>query len=140
MPQPNGGGDPRLPADMFVLSTEVTIAAAHYLAGHVGPCEKLHGHNYRIRLVVASSRLDPLGMGMDFADLKRLLREITAPFDHRNLNEVPPFDRINPTAEHLARHLYLEAAKRLSPPMAVRRVDVFETPTTCAAYEVAEED
>jgi len=124
---------------MFILSAEVTFAAAHFLAGHAGPCEKIHGHNYRIRLTVVSHGLDSLGMAMDFADLKRLLRDITSPFDHRSLNEVPPFDRINPTAEHLARHLHGEARRRLPPPLAVRRVEVFETPTTCASYETGPE-
>jgi 6-pyruvoyltetrahydropterin/6-carboxytetrahydropterin synthase len=72
---------------------------------------------------------------MDFAELKRLLKEITAPFDHRNLNEIPPFDRLNPTAEHLARHIAEETARRLPPGPAVRRVEVWETATSCAIYE-----
>jgi 6-pyruvoyltetrahydropterin/6-carboxytetrahydropterin synthase len=123
---------------MFAVSAEVTFSAAHSLSGYAGPCEKVHGHNYRIRLTVASPRLEALGWVMDFADLKRLLQEITAPFDHRNLNEVPPFDRLNPTAEHLARHFFHEAARRVNSPARVCRAEVFETPTSCAVFEDTE--
>jgi len=123
---------------MFAVSSEVTFSAAHSLSGAAGPCEKVHGHNYRVRLTVASPTLGPQGWVMDFADLKRLLREITDPFDHGNLNEIPPFDHLNPTAEHLARHFFLEAAQRIAAPARVRRVEVFETPTARAVFEDAD--
>ena len=119
---------------MFAVSTEVEFAAAHALAGYAGPCEKLHGHNYRVRLIVTAPELDGVGMVMDFAELKRVLKDITAPLDHQNLNEIAPFDRLNSTAEHLARHLYEEARKRIGPPLRVWRVEVYETPTSCASY------
>ncbi len=119
---------------MFAVSAEVEFAAAHALAGYAGPCEKLHGHNYRVRLMVASPELDRLGMVMDFTELKRILKEITAPLDHQNLNELPPFQRQNSTAEHLARHLFAEAEKRIASPFQVRRVEVYETSTSCAAF------
>jgi 6-pyruvoyltetrahydropterin/6-carboxytetrahydropterin synthase len=120
---------------MFAVAAEVEFAAAHALTGYSGPCENLHGHNYRVRLQVSAPEVDALGMVLDFVDLKRILKDITAPLDHRNLNDVEPFTRKNPTAEHLARHIYEEARKRIAPPLMVTRVEVYETPTSCATYE-----
>ena len=122
---------------MFTVCKEFTFAAGHSIRGHRGGCENLHGHNYRVRVWVSSEELDDLGMVLDFADLKALAAEVLDPFDHRVLNEVPPFDTVNTTAELLSRHVYDEIAARLPRErgLAMRRVEVWETDTACAVYE-----
>jgi 6-pyruvoyltetrahydropterin/6-carboxytetrahydropterin synthase len=84
---------------------------------------------------VVPRRLDELGMVIDFADLKRIVSEILGPFDHRVINELPPFDVRNTTAELLAEYVYQEADARLAGPrLAVARVEVWENESACAVY------
>ena len=91
---------------MYTVFKDFTFSAAHAIRGHTRGCQNLHGHNYRIRVHVAAEELDELGMVIDFADLKAVMQEVVGPFDHRVINEIPPFDaELNPTAEVLAREL-----------------------------------
>jgi 6-pyruvoyltetrahydropterin/6-carboxytetrahydropterin synthase len=144
---------------MYTIFKDFSFAAAHAIRGHTGGCQNLHGHNYRVRVHLRARRLDELGMVLDFADLKAIMQEVVGPFDHQVLNEVPPFDERNTTAELLARYVFDEVAKRLParpetddragvggaggadrPRLAVVRVEVWENDTSCAAYEPEEED
>jgi 6-pyruvoyltetrahydropterin/6-carboxytetrahydropterin synthase len=125
---------------MHIISKDFSFSAAHAIRGHTRGCQNLHGHNYRVRVHLRAGRLDALGMVLDFADLKAIMQEILGPFDHRLLNEVPPFDERNTTAELLAEHVYGEVCRRLPPfdggrGVEVRRVEVWENDTACAAYE-----
>lgn len=120
---------------MFTVFKEFTFAAAHRIRGHQGGCENLHGHNYRVRVHVAAETLDALGMVIDFADLKRIVAEVVDPFDHRLINEVPPFDERNTTAEKLAEYVYEEVERRLPEGRRLRRVEIWETDSSCAIYE-----
>ncbi len=122
---------------MYRIFKDFTFAAAHAIRGHTGGCENLHGHNYRVRIHVAASALDGLGMVIDFADLKAIAREILRPFDHQVINDIPPFDRVNPTAEALSGYIYYEVAKKLPPRVAVSRVEVWENDSSCAVFESA---
>jgi len=123
-------------ASVFTVFKDYAFSAAHSIRGHRGGCENLHGHGYRVRLHVGAARLDELGMVVDFAVLKALLGEVLGPFDHRVINDVPPFDRVNTTAENLAHHVYGEAARRLDDErLRVLRVEVWENDGACAAYE-----
>jgi 6-pyruvoyltetrahydropterin/6-carboxytetrahydropterin synthase len=123
-------------ARVFTVFKDYAIAAAHSIRGHTGGCENLHGHNYRVRVHVGAERLDALGMVVDFADLKAVLGEVLGPFDHRVINDVPPFDRINTTAERLAEHVYGEVARRLDDErLRVLKVEVWENDTSCASFE-----
>jgi 6-pyruvoyltetrahydropterin/6-carboxytetrahydropterin synthase len=121
---------------MFEITLEESLSAAHALRAYQGACERVHGHNYRVRVSLEGERLDAAGLLMDFVELRRLLREILEPFDHRMLNEVPPFDALNPTAENMARHFFDELARRLAgrPAVRVAEVRVWETPGATAAY------
>ena len=122
---------------MHTVFKDFQFAAAHAIRGHTRGCENLHGHNYRVRVHVAARELDALGMVLDFADLKSVVQEVLGPFDHRVINEVPPFDRRNTTAELLAEFVYDEVGRRLPEPERVRvvRVEVWENETSCAVYE-----
>ena len=127
----------------FTVFKDFELSAGHAIRGHTRGCQHLHGHNYRVRVHVSACQLDPLGMVIDFADLKTVVAEVAGPFDHRVINDVPPFDETNTTAELLAHHVYREVARRLageSTPgggarVRVERVEVWETPTSCAIYE-----
>jgi 6-pyruvoyltetrahydropterin/6-carboxytetrahydropterin synthase len=123
-------------APRFTVFKEIGFAAAHFLREYHGKCEALHGHNYRVRVYVGADELDPEGMVLDFVELRRVLREVVDErLDHRHLNEVPPFDSRNPTAEHIAQWIAEEAAARIDD-ARVRVVEchVWETETNCAIY------
>ncbi len=124
---------------MFEVTVDHTFAAGHALRGYRGKCENPHGHNYRVRLTLRGSQLDSIGLLYDFADVKCLLREIAEPLDHQFMNDVPPFDKLNPSAENLAKFFYEETERRLGeqwPDNGVRvaSVTVWETDTTTATY------
>ena len=126
---------------MHAIFKDFSFAAAHAIRGHTRGCQNLHGHNYRVRVHLRARRLDELGMVLDFADLKAIMQEILGPFDHRVINEVPPFDQRNTTAELLAEYVFGEVGKRLPESagrrrrIEVTRVEVWENDTACAAYE-----
>jgi 6-pyruvoyltetrahydropterin/6-carboxytetrahydropterin synthase len=125
---------------MYTVCKEFSFSAAHQIRGHTGGCERVHGHNYRVRVHVSATALDPLGMVVDFADLKAMMGEILAPFDHRLLNDVPPFDARNTTAELLAEHVCRAVGERLREPrLRVARVEVWESDGAGAIYEPPEE-
>lgn len=120
----------------FAIVKEYRFAAAHFIPDHPGKCRRLHGHNYRVRVELGADELDRLGMVLDFAEVKKLLDAAAGRFDHRLLNEMEPFDRINSTAEEIARHLHDVLAGHLSENGRVRveRVEVWEGETSCAIY------
>ena len=121
---------------MFRIFKDFTFSAAHSIRGHTGGCENLHGHNYRVRIHLESSELDELGMVLDFADLKAMAAEILMPFDHQVINEIPPFDERNTTAELFSQYVFDEVEKRLEEPrVRCARVEVWENETSCAIYE-----
>jgi 6-pyruvoyltetrahydropterin/6-carboxytetrahydropterin synthase len=117
---------------MFEITVEESFSAAQWLRGHRGKCEHVHGHNYRVRVSLEGERLDEAGLLMDFAEVRRRLREAIEPLDHRLLNEVPPFDTLNPTAENLAKYLYEELSRRLA--VRIAEVRIRETDSATAAY------
>lgn len=119
---------------MYILEVEDSFSAAHQLREYQGKCEKLHGHNWRVRLTVAGTELDRCGMLVDFTVLKRSLREALARYDHAFLNEVEPFMRINPTSENLARELAERLAAQMPAGAQVEAVTVWESERCRATY------
>jgi 6-pyruvoyltetrahydropterin/6-carboxytetrahydropterin synthase len=122
---------------MHTIFKDFPFSAAHAIRGHTRGCQNLHGHNYRVRVHLQASQLDALGMVLDFADLKAMMQEIVGPFDHQVINEIPPFDERNTTAELLSQYVFEEVERRLAGQERVRvvRVEVWETDTSCAIYE-----
>ena len=120
---------------MYSVRVESEFAAAHFLTHYQGKCEKLHGHNYRVRLWANGKALDEGGMLADFALLKNALREVCKTLDHTNLNENGIFSG-DPSSERIARYIFEEVFKFLPPEIAelLSSVDVFETPTSMARY------
>ncbi len=127
---------------MFEVSVEETFASGHALRGYRGKCENVHGHNYKVEVTLEGERLDSTGLLVDFVEIKRLLRGIIERLDHRFLNDVPPFDEWNPSAENMARYFYEEMAKgleadRREAPVRVAQVKIWETDTTTATYRLS---
>ncbi|MFP4248517.1 MAG: 6-carboxytetrahydropterin synthase QueD [Armatimonadota bacterium] len=119
---------------MYELTVERDFSAAHLMRGYDGACARLHGHNYRVLLRVEGEELDGCGMLVDFSELKAAFDEILAELDHRNLNEIPPFDEINPSSEHLARYIYERARDAISGEARVTSVTIHESPTSSVTY------
>lgn len=121
---------------MYTIFKDFSFAAAHFIRGHTGGCENLHGHNYRVRVLVEARDLDELGMVVDFSELRAALEKVVGPFDHRVINDILPFDERNTTAELLSEYVYQEMSRRLNDGrVRVCRVEVWENDTSCARYE-----
>ena len=122
---------------MFEVSVEETFSAGHALRGYRGKCENVHGHNYKLRVTLEGPQLDSIGLLYDFTHLKRVIREIVGGVDHKFLNDLAPFDVLNPSAENLAKYFYDETARQMNamPEGArVTSVTIWETDTTSATY------
>ena len=121
---------------MFEVTIEETFSAGHALRNYHGKCENPHGHNYRCELSVAGAELDAAGLLVDFVELKRALHEVLDRLDHQWLNDITPFDGINPSAENIARHVYDEVAGKLADKTGARVsfVRLWETDTARATY------
>ena len=87
---------------MFQIFVETHFSAGHHLRNYPGNCERPHGHNWKVKITVKASKLDELGMGVDFRTLKNSLGRIMDDLDHRNLNEHPDFLDKNPSSENIA--------------------------------------
>ena len=120
----------------FTIKTVTDFAAAHSLRGYDGPCQRLHGHNWKIEVEVQAETLDSVGMTMDFKVLKKYTKEVIDRLDHYNLNDIPPFDVINPTAENLTKYFYDEIAALIKgDAVSMKSVTIWETERACARYE-----
>lgn len=115
----------------YTVSVERNFSAAHALREYRGRCERLHGHNWKVRIAFSGRKLNKIGMLVDFTELKAVLDDILAVVDHRYLNEVPPFDKINPTAENIAAYIFSRLQKRI-PSVKVAEVQVWESETSSA--------
>ena len=121
---------------MFEVTVEQTFAAGHALRNYRGKCENVHGHNYRVRVTVQGDQLDATGLLVDFIDVNRLISGTVEYLDHRFINDLPPFDRLNPSAENLARYFYEKVSEGLKSEVAARvaEVQVWETDVSSAVY------
>lgn len=120
---------------MYEITVTRHIDAAHYLRGYQGKCEAVHGHRYRVVVRLAAEELDDIGLAYDFTDVKRHLDAILARYDHTCLNDVPPFDKINPSAENLAAAIYNELKEKLAgEPVVLTAVEAWETPEQGVSY------
>ena len=120
---------------MYEVSVEQHFDAAHFLRGYQGKCEALHGHRFKVVVRIKSSVVNDIGIAYDFVELKQHLRDILAKFDHTCLNDVPPFDKINPSSENIASTIYNELQPKLvGAPVSLSSVEVWESPQTGVSY------
>jgi 6-pyruvoyltetrahydropterin/6-carboxytetrahydropterin synthase len=120
---------------MYELKVVTQFAAAHRLENFYGKCEALHGHNWKVEVLVVGEQLDEAGLLLDFGVLKARTNALIEEIDHKYLNELEAFRGQNPSSENLARHLFeqLTAALRQDG-VRISRVNVWESDTSCASY------
>jgi 6-pyruvoyltetrahydropterin/6-carboxytetrahydropterin synthase len=116
----------------YKLSVVKTFASAHCLREYKGKCENIHGHNWKVRAAFGGTKLDKTGMLIDFTDLKAHLDKIMALLDHKFLNDTPPFDKINPTAENIAGFIFEKLKKAETDTAKVCEIEVWESETSSA--------
>ena len=121
---------------MYTVSVQAHYDSAHFLRKYKGKCERLHGHRYVVEVALQTDQLNESGIAFDFVDLKAILRELADGLDHQNLNDIPPFDELESSAENQARYFYEELEKRLPPELAhgLLYARVWETPVQWAQY------
>jgi len=112
---------------MYKLTVESDFSAAHRLVNYPGACHRIHGHNWKVKATIAAEQLDEMGMVIDLFDLKKILDDCLEQFDHRIINEVQPFDKINPTSENLAQYIYEYIEKQLPENIKIVQIEIFET-------------
>ncbi len=122
-------------AALYTLKITLDFAAAHSLRDYPGNCSRLHGHNWKVEAEVVAPHLNDVGMGIDFKVIRTAAREIAERLDHQNLNEISPFDKINPTAENIAAYFYNELAKILNDDrVKVSSITIWETERASVRY------
>lgn len=123
---------------MYEISAFAHFDAAHFLRGYAGKCANIHGHRWKVEIALQGAELNNLGILIDFMEVKNMLREVLDIFDHKMINDIAPFDRINPTAENLARFIFDEMAGKLQQLMVngvkMTKVTVWESETASATY------
>ena len=121
---------------MFEVCVEDTFAAGHALRNYKGKCENKHGHNYRVLVTFRGEQLDSIGLLLDFVEVKRIMSVIVDRLDHTWLNDFPPFDVLNPSAENMAKYIYDEIKANLKADngVSLAEVKLWETDTSSAIY------
>ncbi len=118
----------------YVLEVATGFEAAHHLTSYGGAPEPVHGHSWRVIARLGADRLDAEGIAFDFVAVRRALTALASRFDHRDINSVPPFDRLSPTTERLAEWFFGALAEALGPGAPLEAVTVFEGPDASATF------
>lgn len=120
---------------MYNIMVEDTFSSAHHLRNYEGKCENLHGHNWKVQVVVSGEKLDDEGLLIDFTILKVILKKITDQLDHKDLNGLEHFSGINPTSENIATYIHAQMDKELAGyPVALKSITLWENEKQCASY------
>lgn len=117
----------------FEVSMTQEFAAAHWLDNYEGNCKNIHGHTWKVEIIVSGEQLNEAGMLVDFREVRKVLASIVARFDHGLLNNISPFDKLNPTAENIAQYIYCEA-KNYFENQKIVLVKVWESSSAWASY------
>jgi len=119
---------------LYKVSVTTHFDAAHQLNGYEGPCQALHGHTWKVRVDVVTGRKDEVGISLDFKELKSITHQVLDRFDHKYINQVAPFDHINPTAENLSAYIFDEIEKLLPDKVSMSEVTVWESESYAISY------
>ena len=120
---------------MFVLKIVTDFASAHSLRDYPGDCSRLHGHNWQVEVLVESEVLNDVGIAIDFREIKKQTKVVSKRLDHQYLIEIEPFDKLNPTAENIAKYFFEEVGKLINnKDVSVKEVVIWETPRASVAY------
>jgi|TARA_B100001250_G_C19816500_1_gene798714 6-pyruvoyltetrahydropterin/6-carboxytetrahydropterin synthase len=95
----------------------------------------MHGHNWKVEVEVSGNVLDNVGMVLDFKDIRNSTNDIVNKLDHRFLNDLEPFKKINPTAENIAKHIFLELSKVVNNnETKIKSIKLWETEKSAVMY------
>ena len=120
---------------MYELKIITEFSAAHNLRNFRGKCEALHGHNWKVEVVLSGKNLDDSGVVLDFAEIKAATSEIMSEIDHRYLNDLPFFVENNPSSENIARYIFHRLQQKIdNDRVRIRRVTAWESQDACASY------
>ena len=120
---------------MYQVSIQTYFSAAHLLRNYKGKCENLHGHNWKVEVTVSTETLDETGMAIDFTVLKQKTNSIIKQLDHKHLNEIPYFVKINPSSENIAAYLFNLLKEELKDTtVTLIKVSVWESDTSKSSY------
>ncbi len=120
---------------MYEIKIESSFSGAHRLRGYEGQCEDLHGHNWKVEVLVSSAELGEDGMVMDFRKLKEITQAVVETLDHKYLNEIPYFAEMNPSSENIARYIFDRVRDRLEgAQVKLTKVTAWESAGACASY------
>ncbi len=120
---------------MFVLKIVTDFASAHSLRDYLGDCSRLHGHNWQVEIMVAAIKLNNNGIAIDFREIKKQTKVVVKRLDHQYLNEIAPFDKLNPTAENIAKYFFNEVGQLINTNnVKVKEVTIWETPRASVTY------
>ena len=120
---------------MYELKIITEFSAAHNLRNFRGKCEALHGHNWKVEVVLSGKNLDESGVVLDFAEVKGATSEIMSEIDHRYLNDLPFFMENNPSSENIARYIFHRLQAKIdNDRVRIRRVTAWESQDACASY------
>ena len=116
---------------MFEVRIETSFSSAHHLLYYKGKCENMHGHNWKVEVTLKGDKLDQSNILVDFKVLKKCVNEIIDYLDHKDINELEEFRGVSPSSEIIAKYIFEQVEKKFP---IVSRVNVYETPTSCASY------
>jgi 6-pyruvoyltetrahydropterin/6-carboxytetrahydropterin synthase len=120
---------------MYEVSVQEHFDAAHYLRGYQGKCENVHGHRFEVIASVKTGQTSDIGLAYDFVQLREQLKGILMRFDHSCLNDIPPFDKINPSSENIASTIYTELNNIIEGVnIAISKIQVYESPQSCITF------
>ena len=120
---------------MYFLKIVDYFAAAHNLINYKGKCEELHGHNWKVEVIVKGNKLDNAGMLIDFKILKKYLKEVLDNLDHKYINELSEFKDLSPSSEHIAKFIFEKMKEKLNDSDAeIFEVRCWESINSCAIY------
>ncbi len=122
-------------SEKFVIRVETRFEAAHNLRSYKGAVEPLHGHSWKVEAKFVCPKLDHEDIGIDYVDVEKHLRELGSKFDHRYINDVKPFDELNPTSENIARWFFDSLNRpEIKKNAQLQEVVVWEGPEAHVAY------
>lgn len=116
---------------VYSIKIESYFSSAHSLRGYKGKCEDLHGHNWKIEVSLESAKLDKTGLLLDFHELKNKLNSVLEKLDHKYLNKLAYFKKINPTSENIAKFIYTSLKPKVK---YLKSVTVWESHNSSASY------
>ncbi len=121
---------------MYLVNVRAEYDAAHGLRSYKGKPEPIHGHRWTVEVGLETEELGEGGIAFDFVEVDAHLRELVGRLDHGTINETPPFDEREPSAENQARWFFDELKGSMPPALGAALVyaRVWETPDQWAQY------